>query len=83
MANKKDTWSGEHYKKHFPKDKGWIISYLENIKFNGNETILDIGCGNEKEMGENLISRFVLALPLIILVVIGLIMFEVQEKYSL
>jgi len=48
MNNQNGIWSGEYYIKNYPKDKQWIIDYLESLTFNGDETILDIGCGDGK-----------------------------------
>ncbi|MDF1931675.1 class I SAM-dependent methyltransferase [Legionella pneumophila] len=45
---KKGLWSPEHYFKNSSTQFGHARSLLENYPFKGNESILDIGCGDGK-----------------------------------
>ncbi|MFO2970991.1 class I SAM-dependent methyltransferase [Legionella pneumophila serogroup 10] len=45
---KKGLWSPEHYFKNSSTQFGHAKSLLENYPFKGNESILDIGCGDGK-----------------------------------
>jgi len=47
MNTPSDTWNSEHYKKYSGfQNHEWALDSLENLHFKGNETILDIGCGD-------------------------------------
>jgi len=41
-----DWWKGDEYKKYAGPQYRSAVSALDSIKFNGNEKVLDIGCGN-------------------------------------
>jgi ubiquinone/menaquinone biosynthesis C-methylase UbiE len=45
-AASSDWWKGDHYKKYAGPQYKCAVSALESITFNGNERVLDIGCGN-------------------------------------
>lgn len=47
MNTRHDTWNSEHYKKYASlQNHEWALVALENLTFNGSESILDIGCGD-------------------------------------
>ena len=48
----KDEWSGEYYKEHSQPQHKSALKIIDAIKFNGNESILDIGCGDGKITAE-------------------------------
>jgi len=48
IMNKKDKWNSEYYKEHSDPQEQSALSVLDKIKFKGNESILDIGCGDGK-----------------------------------
>ena len=53
MNSQKDSWNGEHYKKHKGfQNHSWALNSIEKINLNRNKTILDIGCGDGKLTAE-------------------------------
>ncbi|MFA6491995.1 MAG: class I SAM-dependent methyltransferase [Candidatus Babeliales bacterium] len=48
MKNSSDTWNSEHYKKYasFQNHEWALAALFDHVTFNGDETILDIGCGD-------------------------------------
>lgn len=38
-------WDAKHYRKHSVSQESAALNVIENIKFKGNEKVLDIGCG--------------------------------------
>lgn len=43
-----DSWSGDYYKKNSCQQMQSALAIIEKIKFKGNESVLDIGCGDGK-----------------------------------
>lgn len=43
-----DNWDSEHYKQHALAQESAALKILKNINLQGNERILDIGCGDGK-----------------------------------
>ena len=48
MSKKDDRWSGNYYKNNSKPQEHAALSIIESINFNGNEAVLDIGCGDGK-----------------------------------
>jgi len=46
--NKKDLWDSKHYEQHSSPQQQSAIRILDAFPFKGNETVLDIGCGDGK-----------------------------------
>lgn len=42
----KDSWDSEQYKKNSSVQEELALNFINNYKFNGNEKVLDIGCGD-------------------------------------
>jgi len=51
MKNK-DAWSGKYYKGHSNPQFKSALKIIDSIQFNGNESILDVGCGDGKISAE-------------------------------
>ena len=59
MNTKSSAWDGEYYKKHTSMQKHeWVLGPIENINFNGDETILDIVCCTTKQKGTVITTLF-------------------------
>lgn len=52
MTNNNDRWNSQHYKKNSQPQFEGALSALANYPFKGDETILDIGCGDGKITAE-------------------------------
>lgn len=50
--SKKDLWNSRYYKKHSQPQLKSALTILDTITFNGNESVLDIGCGDGKITAE-------------------------------
>jgi trans-aconitate methyltransferase len=67
-ANKQnDLWDAKHYKKHSkPQFKKGILA-LQNIKFNGTEYVLDVGCGDGRitaQIAQSVSNGYVLGIDI-------------------
>ncbi len=61
----KYKWNAEDYEKHSFSQKKWAKELINKLKLNGNESILDIGCGDGKisaEIAQNLPNGKVVAI---------------------
>ncbi|MFH0898536.1 MAG: class I SAM-dependent methyltransferase [bacterium] len=47
-VNAEDKWNGDHYEKHSHMQQESAFALLKTITFKGNESVLDIGCGDGK-----------------------------------
>ena len=62
-----NTWDGEYYKQHASVQEKRALKILKKIPFQGNETILDIGCGDgrvTKYMAEKVPNGSVIGIDL-------------------
>lgn len=47
-ALRADNWKGNEYAKNSESQKSSAVDFLQDIQLKGNETILDVGCGDGK-----------------------------------
>ena len=52
MANLPYNWNAEDYAKNSANQFKWAKELIPKLKLQGNETLLDIGCGDEKITAE-------------------------------
>lgn len=45
-------WDGEDYEKYSQAQQKWARELMENLSFRGDETVLDLGCGDGKVSAE-------------------------------
>lgn len=46
FGSSSDVWDGEQYRNHSELQTHWAQNYVEKLGLRGDETILDIGCGD-------------------------------------
>ncbi len=52
MKNNKYTWNADDYAKHSSAQLDWARELIKKLSLNGNESVLDIGCGDGKITAE-------------------------------
>ncbi len=48
MSNKSYQWNAQQYAQYSSAQYAWALELIEKLKLQGNETVLDIGCGDGK-----------------------------------
>ncbi len=48
MSNKSYQWNAQQYAQYSSAQYAWALELIEKLKRQGNETVLDIGCGDGK-----------------------------------
>ena len=48
MSKKRYKWNADQYAKYSSAQYAWALELIEKLKLQGDETVLDIGCGDGK-----------------------------------